>query len=159
MNTFSASTVHNPVSPTATNQPRTSAASALQNVAELGGRVLLSALFLISGVGKIGAYAGTAAYMSALGVPAALLPVVIATEVLGAIALIVGWKTRVTAFLLAGFTLLTGLVFHTHFADQIQAIMFFKNVAIAGGLLLLVTHGAGTLSLDRRFTKSTDRGS
>jgi len=120
--------------------------------------VLLSVLFLISGVGKIGSYAGTAAYMGALGVPAALLPIVIATEVLGAIALIVGWKTRFTAFLLAGFTLLAALVFHNHFADQIQAIMFFKNVAIAGGLLLLVANGAGTLSLDRRFAKSTDRG-
>jgi putative oxidoreductase len=130
------------------------ATDTVQNVAELGGRVLLSALFLISGVGKISAYAGTAAYMSALGVPAALLPLVIATEVLGAIALIVGWKTRVTAFLLAGFTLLTGLVFHNHFADQIQQIMFFKNIAIAGGLLLLVVHGAGTLSLDRRFARS-----
>ena len=159
MNTLSASTAHNPVAPAATNQPRTSIASTLENVAELGGRVLLSALFLISGVGKIGAYSGTAAYMSALGVPAGLLPVVIATEVLGAIALIVGWKTRITAFLLAGFTLLTGLVFHTNFADQIQAIMFLKNVAIAGGLLLLVAHGAGTLSLDRRFAKSTNRGS
>src|ERR1700688_4912690 len=130
------------------------ASDTVQNVAELGGRVLLSALCLISGVGKIGAYAGTAAYMSALGVPAALLPAVIATEVLGAIALIVGWKTRVTAFLLAGFTLLTGLVFHNHFADQIQEIMFLKNVAIAGGLLLLVVHGAGPLTLDRRFARS-----
>jgi putative oxidoreductase len=140
--------------PATLGHDRVASDSALQNVAELGGRVLLSVLFLISGLGKIGNYAGTAAYMSALGVPAALLPLVIATEVLGAIALIVGWKTRITAFLLAGFTLLTGLVFHTHFADQIQAIMFFKNVAIAGGLLLVVAHGPGTLSLDRRFSRS-----
>jgi len=160
MNTVSASTYHKAGSPAATNQPKaSSAASTLRNVSELGGRVLLSALFLISGVGKIGAYASTAAYMSALGVPAALLPIVIATEVLGAIALIVGWKTRVTAFLLAGFTLLAALAFHNHFADQIQAIMFLKNVAIAGGLLLLVANGAGALSLDRRFAKSTDPGS
>ncbi len=143
MSTSPATTLHNPP-----------ATDTVQNLAELGARVLLSALFLISGVGKIGAYAGTAAYMSALGVPSALLPVVIATEVLGATALIVGWKTRVTAFLLAGFTLLAGLVFHNHFADQIQEIMFLKNVAIAGGLLLLVAHGAGTLSLDRRFARS-----
>jgi putative oxidoreductase len=144
MNTVPATTLHH----------RLAADSTLPNVAELGGRLLLAVLFLISGLGKIGTYAGTAAYMSALGVPGALLPVVIATEVLGAIALIVGWQTRVTAFLLAGFTLLTGLIFHNHFADQIQAIMFFKNVAIAGGLLLLVAHGAGTLSLDHRYSRS-----
>jgi putative oxidoreductase len=125
-----------------------------QNVSELGGRVLLAALFLISGLGKIGAYTSTAAYMTALGVPGALLPTVIATEVLGAIALIVGWKTRVIAFLLAGFTLLAGVIFHNNFADQIQAIMFLKDVAIAGGLLLLVANGPGALSVDRRFAKS-----
>jgi putative oxidoreductase len=134
-----------------------STVNALRNVAELGGRVLLAALFLISGMGKIGAYAGTAGYMSALGVPAALLPVVIATEVLGAIAIIVGWKTRVTAFLLAGFTLLAGLLFHSNFADQIQMIMFLKNVAITGAFLLLVANGAGALSLDHRFDRSTNR--
>jgi putative oxidoreductase len=89
--------------------------------------------------------------MSSLGVPGALLPVVIATEVLGALAIIAGWKTRVAAFLLAGFSLLSALVFHTHFADQIQMIMFLKNVSIAGGLLLLVANGAGPLSLDRRL--------
>jgi putative oxidoreductase len=157
MNTFQASPAQHPLARLATNQPEVSGAGTLRNVAELGGRVLLSVLFLVSGLGKIGAYAGTAAYMGALGVPAALLPAVIATEILGAIALIVGWKTRVTAFLLAGFTLLAGVLFHRNFADQIQAIMFLKNVAIAGGLLLLVAHGAGALSLDRRFSQSTGR--
>ena len=155
MSTFPAATIHNPIA--TANQPAASSQSTLRNVAELGGRVLLSVLFLISGLGKIGAYTGTAAYMSALGVPGALLPAVIATEVLGAIALIVGWKTRVTAFLLAGFTLLTALVFHRNLADQIQAIMFLKNVAISGGLLLLVAHGAGALSLDHRFSGFTSR--
>jgi putative oxidoreductase len=83
-------------------------------------------------------------------VPAALLPVVIAAEVFGAIAIILGWQTRVTALLLAGYALLTALVFHNNLADQIQMIMFFKNVSIAGGFLLLVANGAGPLSLDRR---------
>src|SRR5256885_16943617 len=104
--------------------------SGLKKVAELIGRVLLAAIFLLSGLGKIGAYAGTAAYMSSVGVPAALLPVVIATEVLGAIAIIIGWKTRLVAFLLAGFTLVTGVIFHSNFADQVQMIMFLKNAAI-----------------------------
>ena len=125
----------------------------VQNVSELVGRTLLAVLFLLSGLGKIGAYAGTAAYMSSLGVPAALLPVVIAAEVLGALAIIAGWKTRVTAVLLAGFSLLTALIFHHNFGDQIQMIMFLKNVSIAGGFLLLVAHGSGPLSIDRRLAR------
>jgi len=125
-------------------------ATTLQKFSELSGRVLLSVLFLGSGLGKIGGYAATAAYMSALGVPGALLPLVIATEVGGALAIIVGWNTRVVAFLLAGFTLLAAFILHNNFADQIQAIMFLKNVSIAGGFLLLVANGAGPLSVDAR---------
>jgi putative oxidoreductase len=125
----------------------------VQNVFELAGRSLLAVLFLLSGLGKIGAYAGTAAYMSSLGVPGALLPVVIATEVLCSLAVIVGWKTRVIAFLLAGFSLLTAVIFHNNFGDQTQMIMFLKNVSITGGLLLLVANGAGPLSADRRLAK------
>jgi putative oxidoreductase len=128
-------------------------APTIQKVAELAGRVLLSSLFLVSGLGKMAAYAATAGYMASLGVPGALLPLVIATEVLGAILIIVGWKTRVVAFLLAGFSLLTALVFHSNFADQNQATHFLKNVAIAGAFLLLVANGAGPLSLDRRRAK------
>ena len=137
MSTLTASTVRMPTS----------------DFAELGGRILLAAIFLISGLGKIGGYAATAGYMTSVGVPGALLPAVIALEVLGAIAIIVGWKTRLTAILLAGFTLLSGLLFHGNFADQMQMIMFLKNVSIAGGFLLLAAHGAGALSLDRRNTK------
>jgi putative oxidoreductase len=117
---------------------------------ELAGRILLVAIFLLSGLGKISSYAATAGYMAAQGVPGLLLPLVIATEMLGAIAILLGWQTRIVAFLLAGFTLLTGLMFHNQFADQTQMIMFMKNVAIAGGFLLLVAHGAGALSLDAR---------
>jgi putative oxidoreductase len=124
---------------------------AFQKISELTGRILLAALFLISGLGKIGAYAATASYMSSAGVPSAALPVVIVTEVAGAISIIVGWKTRTTAFLLAGFTVLTAFAFHTNFADQIQTVMFLKNVSIAGAFLLLVANGAGPLSIDRRL--------
>lgn len=130
-----------------------SSPSTLHKVAELAGRVLLSSLFLVSGLGKLSAYAATAGYMASLGVPSALLPVVIATEVLGALLIILGWKTRIVAFLLAGFALLTGLIFHNNFGDQNQATHFLKNVAIAGGFLLLVVHGAGPLSLDHRGKK------
>ena len=124
----------------------------LESSAELVGRILLASLFLLSGVSKLGAYGATAAYMSSAGVPSALLPAVIAVELLGSLAVIVGWKTRIAAALLAGFSLLAAFLFHNNFADQIQMIMFLKNVAIAGGFLLLVANGAGAMSLDRRAT-------
>jgi putative oxidoreductase len=128
-------------------------ANTFQNLAELGGRALLAGLFLLSGLGKIGAYSATAGYMASVGVPGALLPLVIAIEVLGAAAIIAGWQTRIVAFLLAGFSLLSAALFHNDFANQIQMIMFLKNVSIAGGFLLLVAHGAGPISLDRRAAK------
>ena len=124
--------------------------NAWRDVTELGGRVLLATLFLVAGVGKIGGYAATAGYMTAVGLPSALLPAVIAAEVLGAIAIVVGWRTRITAFLLAGFTVVSALFFHNDFGDQIQSVMFLKNVSIAGGFLLLVASGAGRFSVDAR---------
>lgn len=120
---------------------------------ELAGRILLAVPFLLSGLGKLGAYGATAAYMSSAGVPGTLLPAVIATEVLGALAIIIGWKTRTVAVLLAGFSLLTAIAFHRNFADQMQMINFLKNVSIAGGFLLLVANGAGPLSIDRHFAR------
>jgi putative oxidoreductase len=117
---------------------------------DLGGRILLAALFLFAGVSKITAYGATGGYMASMGVPAALLPIVIATEVLGSLAIIAGWHTRIAAFLLAGFSLLAAGFFHHDFADQTQLILFLSDVAVAGGLLALASHGAGPLSLDHR---------
>jgi len=134
--------------PAPTNQALESTAA--RTMSELAGRLFIAALFLVSGLGKIAAYSGTVAYMSALGVPGALLPLVIVTEVAGAVAIVVGWNTRVVAFLLAGYSVLAALLFHRNFGDQIQMIMFLKNVSIAGGLLLLVANVAGPLSLDQR---------
>ena len=122
----------------------------LKNSVELAGRVLLELMFLASGLGKITGYAATAGYMAAMGVPGVLLPLVIATEVGGAIAIMLGWHTRITAFLLAGFTFVAGLIFHSNFADQIQMIMFMKNLSITGAFLMLVVNGAGRYSLDAR---------
>jgi putative oxidoreductase len=119
-------------------------------ICEIAGRVLLAVLFLVAGLGKLGAYAGTAAYMSSAGVPGAVLPIVITIEVVGGLAIILGWKTRVTALILAAFSLLTAVIFHRNFGDQIQATMFLKNLSIAGGFLLLVANGPGPVSLDRR---------
>jgi putative oxidoreductase len=122
----------------------------LERFSGVAGRVLLAVLFLLSGLGKLGAYSATAAYMASAGVPGALLPLVIATEIGGALAIIVGWRTRTVAFLLAGFSLLTALTFHRNFADQQQLINFLKNVSIAGGFLLLLANGPGPLSIDQR---------
>ena len=127
--------------------------AALNGFTEVAGRVLLALLFLLAGIGKLSASSATAAYMSSGGVPRALLPAVIVIELGGALAIILGWKTRVVAALLAGFSVLTALIFHNNFADQIQMIMFLKNISIAGGFLLLVAHGTGPLSLDRRLSR------
>lgn len=115
---------------------------------ELAARIFLAAIFLISGLGKIGHYADTQGYMVSVGVPGWLLLPVIALEVAGAAAIMLGWQTRLVAFVLAGFCLLSALLFHANFQDQMQMILFLKNVAIAGGFLLLFVHGAGPLSLD-----------
>lgn len=121
----------------------------LNNSADLLGRILLSVLFLSAGLSKLGAgYEGTAQYMSAMGISPGLLPLVIATEILGAIAIIVGFQTRITAFLLAGFSILSAVFFHLDFADQMQSILFMKNIAIAGGFLALMSHGAKRFSID-----------
>ena len=121
-----------------------------QNVADLTGRILISAIFLQAGLGKIGGYAGTQGYMEAMGVPGALLPLVIALEILAPIAIIVGYRARIAAFLLAGFSVVSALLFHRAAGDATQAIMFMKNIAMAGGFLLLVARGTGDWSLDAR---------
>jgi len=125
------------------------AAGAVRLLAPLG-RAMLGSLFLLSGVSKIGGYAATQGYMEAMGVPGALLPVVIALEVLAPIALILGWNARIAAFLLAGFSLVAAVLFHGNAADQIQQIMFLKNISVAGGLLTIVANGPGAFALTPR---------
>jgi len=115
---------------------------------ELAGRLLLVTMFIMAGFNKISGYEGTQQYMQAMGVPGALLPVVIALELGGGLAVAVGFGTRLVAFGLAGFTMLATLVFHSNLADQVQMLFFLKNLGIAGGFLLLFVHGAGPLSVD-----------
>jgi len=112
-------------------------------------RILMAHIFLLSGLSKLGAgYAATQGYMAAMGVPGALLPLVIALEIGGAIALILGVLTRPVAAALAAFSVVSALLFHHNFADQMQMINFMKNLAMAGGLLMLVRYGAGAPSVD-----------
>lgn len=121
-----------------------------QNLADLTGRILISAIFLQAGIGKIGGYAGTRGYVEAMGVPGVLLPLVIVLEILAPIAIIVGYRARIAAFLLAGFSIVSAALFHNPAADPTQSIMFMKNLALAGGFLFLVARGAGDWSLDAR---------
>ena len=134
----------------ALNAPSTSLTSA--NVAAVLGRVLISAIFVLSGLSKLTAAAGTIGYIEAAGLPLApvALAVAIAIEVLGGLALIVGFKTRWVAAALALFSVVTALAFHSNLGDQNQFIHFFKNIALAGGLLQIVAFGGGALSLDAR---------
>jgi putative oxidoreductase len=121
-----------------------------QSLAAPTGRVLISLIFVMSGINKIGNFSGTQAYMESAGVPGALLPIVIAVELLGGLAIILGWHTRLAAFLLAGFSLVSGILFHANFGDQMQMIMFLKNLALTGGFLMIVSLGAGPYSIDNR---------
>ena len=122
----------------------------LNPIFNAGGRVMIAAIFIISGFGKIGAYEGTQAFMDSMGVPGALLPLVIAFEILAGLAVAIGFQARIAAFLLSGFSLVSAVIFHGDLADPIQSILFWKNVAIAGGFLFIVVHGAGAWSLDAR---------
>ena len=116
------------------------------------GRILLAALFLISGLGKIGAFDATTAYIASAGLPFPVLTyaATLAVEIGGGLLLLVGFHARPAAAALALFTVVAAVFFHNNFSDQNQAIHFFKNLAIAGGLLQVVAAGAGRFSLDAR---------
>jgi putative oxidoreductase len=115
--------------------------------ADLLGRLFLVLLFLTAGFGKIGSYAGTAAYMAANGVPGMLLPLVIVLELGGGILVLLGWHTRIMSLLLAGFTILALLLFHLPITAENQ-IVFLAELGVAGGFLVLAAHGPGAWSLD-----------
>jgi putative oxidoreductase len=118
----------------------------------LVGRVLISAIFLLSGISKITAPAAMIGYISSAGLPLPQvgLAIAIVVEVAGSIALVAGFHTRLTAAILAVFTVATALAFHNNLGDQSQFINFFKNIAMTGGLLQVVAFGAGRFSLDAR---------
>jgi len=125
------------------------------------GRMLLSALFLSSGFAKITGFTATAGWIAAKGLPLPELLLVgaIIVEILGGLAVLLGFRARLGALALAGFTIAAGVLFHNYWSvtDPAQAyveqIMFWKNLAIAGGLLLVARHGAGALSLDNWLSR------
>jgi putative oxidoreductase len=116
------------------------------------GRLGLSLIFIISGWGKIAGYVATQQYMEAMGVPGALLPLVIVLELGGGLAILAGGFTRWIALALAAFSLASAVLFHG-LGDPAQAIHFWKNVAMAGGFLMLAANGAGALSLDTAWAR------
>jgi len=129
--------------------------ASLQNPLSLAGRLLLALMFLPAGIAKIGGFAGTVGFAASVGMPLPQLGVAIAlvVEVLGGLALIVGFGTRWAALALALFTLVASFFFHNYWtlpADQqmMQQLMFFKNIAIVGGLLTVAAWGAGAWSVD-----------
>lgn len=116
------------------------------------GRILLSIIFILAGFGKLTDISGTAAYFAMYGLPggSATAVVVGLIELLGGLAILVGFQTRIAAWVLAIFSIATALVAHTNFADMMQLINFQKNLAMAGGFLVLATYGPGALSVDAR---------
>jgi putative oxidoreductase len=120
------------------------------DAAKLIGRLLLALMFIIAGWSKIGGYAGTQGYMASAGVPGALLPLVILVELGAGLLIAIGYQTRLAAPLLAGFTIIASLLFHWKPGDQVQTLFFLKNLAVAGGFLVLFASGAGRYSVDGR---------
>lgn len=118
----------------------------------LTGRILISAPFIMGGVGKLAAHQGTVGYIGSVGLPLPELGwiIAIAIELGGGTLLLLGYRARFVALVLALFTLATAAFFHHNFADQNQMIHFLKNVMMAGGLLQIAAFGAGALSLDNR---------
>jgi putative oxidoreductase len=122
----------------------------MEKVSQLVARIFLGHIFLLAGVSKINSYEGTQGYMDAMGVPGVILPLVILLEIAGGLMIIAGWKTKLASIALALFTVVAAAIFHSNFEDQMQMILFMKNIAIVGGFLLLAVHGAGAYSLDNR---------
>lgn len=123
-----------------------------RNPLDLAGRVGLALIFIVAGYGKIKGYDATAGYMQSMGVPGGLLPLVILTELGGGIAIALGLFTRPVAIALAGFSVITAVIFHAG-GDQMSQIMFMKNIAMAGGFLVLAANGAGAWSIDGKMKK------
>ena len=131
--------------------------NALQNPLALIGRILLAILFVPAGFGKIAGFEGMVGYANSVGMPMATVGVAAALviELFGGLALLIGYRTRIAALLLALFTLVASFFFHNYWAmpadaQMMQSLMFFKNIAIVGGLLAFAAFGAGAWSLDAK---------
>jgi putative oxidoreductase len=123
------------------------------HIVELIGRILLSALFLIEGIGKISMQEDVMMYMENYGIPGILFIPAVILEILFPLLLIVGYKTKLAAFVMALFTFAVAIIFHTDFSKGMEMVFFLKDLAIAGGFLMIFVYGANKISLDH-FLKS-----
>ncbi len=114
------------------------------------GRLLIANIFLIDGINKISYYEGVAEWMFLKGVPEYLLPLVILLEIGGALAIILGWRVKLFSLLFFVFCILTAIIFHSDFTNNMDKVIFMKNMSMAGGFLFLFMHGGGDFSLDKR---------
>ena len=120
----------------------------MANILDLLGRIFISLLFLINGYFKISNYEGTLEWMEGYNIPGILLTPTIILELAAPILVIIGYKTKISAFLLAVFCITTAIIFHTDFSSQTQITSFLKNIALAGGFLFIVVNGAKKYSFD-----------
>ena len=125
----------------------------MANIADLIGRILISALFLLNGIFKISNYDGTIGWMESFGMPGILLIPAIILEIAGPVLIIIGYKTKLAAGFLSLFCIATAFIFHNDFANQMQFTSFLKNIALAGGFLIIFVNGAKGFSLDNKLNK------
>ena len=122
----------------------------MANLFDLIGRIFISSIFLLSGYNKIFNYENTFEWMEGFGIPGFLLWPAIVLEIVLPILIIVGYRTQISAILLAMFCVATAVIFHLDFANQMQTIAFLKNFALAGGFLFIAVHGPKEWSMERK---------
>jgi putative oxidoreductase len=122
----------------------------MANLFDFIGRIFISSIFLLSGYNKIFNYADTVAWMKGFGIPGFLLWPTIVLEILLPVLIIIGYRTQISAILLAIFCITTALIFHFDFSNQMQVIAFLKNFALAGGFLFIAVHGPKEWSMERK---------
>ena len=126
------------------------------HIVELVGRIFLSALFLIEGFGKISMQEDVIMYMDDYGVPGILFVPATVLEILFPLLLIVGYKTKWAASVMALFTFTVAIIFHTDFSEGMQMVFFLKDLAIAGGFMVILVYGPGKISLDHYFNSKKE---
>ena len=124
-------------------------------IIEIIGRIFLSAVFLIAGVNKIFNHEGTTAYMESFGVPGFLYIPAIILEILFPLLIVIGYQTKISALIMAIFSISLAIIFHTDFSNQMQVMSFLKNFAIAGGFIIIFVNGPSRWSIDYMLKSKT----
>ena len=124
----------------------------MYNILDLLGRILISAIFFLSGINKVQQYEDTVDWMESFDLPELLLTPAIILEIVLPILIVIGYRVKISAAIMALFCFATAIIFHTDFNNQMQFISFFKNIGLAGGFLFLVINGAKDFSLDKKFS-------